>query len=1586
MVLDFAKLDLREPPVLILKNAGGTPIGVLSNVIGLAPGIKYNETSVIEFELPYSANGVICPCYDEVVGTRIVEMKDIGQFILLNPKEVNDGVDRRKKCKAYSLEYEFVFKKITIGAGTYNFYNPYGSDETIMDMILKMMPAWRIGSISESLVNKYRTIEADCENIYNLIKDRLQESFGCIFDFDTISRLINVRDVSDSPKETTVYISTANLAKEIVVEENTEDIVTRLDVNGADGVNIRNVNPTGSNQIINLDHFMNTINFSSDLISKYYAWKELIDDNMEPFYSLSTDYTLSVMQKATAEAELTELQGELKSLESQQAVTIQAIAQALQDQEDLDEVNALIVNKQSEIDAQKQIVASAAESSESIMRQMETIRDTCRYENYFSTSELLELNPYLKDGDITDSTFVVIDTNSYNSSDVGERIDSASISITESKITRTDNLSSRETYTISGGVLQFGSGFTGSIVSATLEWKENNAILASFRLNGGSIKGVDFPSGCITISGTGSSLSHNLSIDSDVGNTYIGSEIAFICVSGYSYFTYNVSTYDQHSVEWDLYQYGYSTLQKLSQPAYIFNVSSANFFSMDEFLTFKNSIELGQKLYVELSDGRVLSPICIGAEFDYDDPESLKLEFGDSYTSSDSTFRLVDLLNKSVSMGKNVDASKYVNSAYVDSGAEVGIKAFINSALDVAKNAIMSSSDQAISWDSAGLRLRKWANDDQTSYEDEQIWMSNNSIMMTDDGWNTAELAIGKFYDENLGGEFWGIVASRIFGTIIAGSNLLIESEKKDGGVATFRVDADGCRLYNADLAIASETRHIVLNPDVGIAMGKFPVYNIDEASGNITLDNDNVNFYVDDKGNVFLRGEIEATDGTFHGDVIAKSLTIISDDESTDLDSYLDSKIDSTVGTKIEEATDELDEKYNTLNGQLANLTDTVDGKSTIYYGDESPINIKSGDLWITTSGVIYRCTSIDADGSPVYVQIQDSELSSAIDGAVDLANTKINVYASAEEPALAAYVVGDLWIDTDDNTLHRWNGTAWILHRDSWIHAMANDDYDGLYFTGSNVSKVELNEDVGLKVSGAAASDGSYQYFQAMDSALGFFAVDSNEKTHSLMYCEDGSLYLTGTIYAEAGVIGSATDTAWKIGSEGIYSGSTASIDTTDGTYIGTDGISIRGSFVVRGVSGTSDDQSEFDIFRVSEIITESDETYYQMYIGKEVAFSDDFAIQVKNGGTGAQSKIPASRNLGHFRAISESDMQLYGDASDGDICVLYPGNGGTETATITGYTTTTSPSSGPGYLSMARYDASGHYKTSYFGISVLRWNVWGLADEYEDMQSNGYCRIGAGYTPSATSGYYCPYYINTGGVKLSSIGITFQYNLKPSGADDDLCSTIENGIKIKLFNGTTEIANAEFMPSSTKPSNTLVTATAVLQCISGYTISTGTYYIVLYSNNTKSLMFLKLNAAKTLGVISSGTDSGESAEVTMGLYIHASGGWQQISGDSGGSGFVLSPASTTVLGGVIIGDGLSVDEAGKISVSSQSASISLGYEKVDGSQTVVGKLTATSGENTNTVEILQPNFRMLTAADYGDSLPTDNLVEGRIFFKKV
>ena len=146
--------------------------------------------------------------------------------------------------------------------------------------------------------------------------------------------------------------------------------------------------------------------------------------------------------------------------------------------------------------------------------------------------------------------------------------------------------------------------------------------------------------------------------------------------------------------------------------------------------------------------------------------------------------------------------------------------------------------------------------------------MSNNSILMTDDSWATAKMAIGKFEDANLGTK-WGIVAPMVVGTMIAGEELVIESQKKDGGVAVVKVDAEGCRLYITAFSVQKSnedesTTQILLDPSVGIAIGAFPL--LDESG---MLNEDNVRFWVDTDGVLNVCGTIVAEAGDIGGWII---------------------------------------------------------------------------------------------------------------------------------------------------------------------------------------------------------------------------------------------------------------------------------------------------------------------------------------------------------------------------------------------------------------------------------------------------------------------------------------------------------------------------------------------------------------------------------------------------------------------------------------------------------------------------------------------------------------------------------------------
>ena len=253
MKVNFSNINMDEPPILILEKADDTPIGVLGYATNIEFDPKYNELSVLTFNLPAMVDGEKTPYYDDVTGNKNIEIRGIGRFTIVDPGESGDKVHLQKSVTANSLEKEFDRKTLTLPEATYKFYDNTNTDGTLLGMIMELMPNWTIGSVDSEIVNKYRTFEISGENLYNFIKGTVQEAYGCVFDFDTLNRQVNVRDADVTPAQKAVFISRENLAKDIKVSEKPEDQVTRLDVYGADGVSIRDVNPTGSNQIINLE-------------------------------------------------------------------------------------------------------------------------------------------------------------------------------------------------------------------------------------------------------------------------------------------------------------------------------------------------------------------------------------------------------------------------------------------------------------------------------------------------------------------------------------------------------------------------------------------------------------------------------------------------------------------------------------------------------------------------------------------------------------------------------------------------------------------------------------------------------------------------------------------------------------------------------------------------------------------------------------------------------------------------------------------------------------------------------------------------------------------------------------------------------------------------------------------------------------------------------------------------------------------------------------------------------------------------------------------------------------------------------------
>jgi len=958
LVIDFAKLPnpAKERPTLVLRNLSGNAIQPLGYAFNIKAELAYNEVSTLNFDLPSSVDGVPVPNYDKVVGMRQVDLlgndgAPCARFILIDPQEKDDGVRKVKSCKAYSLEYEFAKKDFFLEEGTYNFYNPLSQENTILDRIFEVMPDWSISSISPTLLGRYRTFDEQKCKAYDFIKNQVQEKYGCIFEFDTVNRTIDIIDVTEDRSATDkrrVFLSPERLIKEIDINEDSDKIVTALDVSGADGVTIRSVNPTGTNTIYNLDYFMNETNFpggneADGIITKWNEWKADVAAAQSDYYDITIQYNMKLLQVMMKQAELDELNIDLLVLENEQAVIIQGIQQKLKKQSDLTNVNTRITAKKAEIAAKQAEVDAMQASADALHADLIDINEDLALDTRFTAAEMTAIRRYFLEDSIQDGTFVAETAKTYVNEDAHSAVTNQALSITGSAIADPATRGDHTVYTCKGGQLVF-SDFRGYVVSATIDDDANGDTVLTAYLRSGTIGlGLDaavFESATITVAGTAGAI------------TASDTALSFTVTSGDFYFTENTTEYELHQIEYELYEYGSLVLQRKCNPTYNFTVNSGNFLIIDDFVSFKNQLELGRKVYLQLEENTTpLQPYVLSVTMDYEDFGSFTIKFSDSYTSFDNSFDLADLLSQSVSMGKTLSTKGNSYELFVASGASTKVHDFMTSALDIATNSVMSTGMQAITMDDSGLRIRKWTDSSHEAYDPHQIWIVDNVMAFTKDGWNTSEMALGEIFDENLlsyiptedlsqvqgktyytddqgtvwdgttpwstslyersygytittdmsrdtsktyyvrdeetgtfsvwnpsgsipwsqnlyekslGATAYGICAPYIVGTMIAGNNLVIESEKKDGGTSVFRVDGNGASLYNANFKVKNGTSEIVIDPELGFGIGKATASQSIISNG--AWDTTKTTLWIDNDGNAHFKGKLEAATGAFNG------------------------------------------------------------------------------------------------------------------------------------------------------------------------------------------------------------------------------------------------------------------------------------------------------------------------------------------------------------------------------------------------------------------------------------------------------------------------------------------------------------------------------------------------------------------------------------------------------------------------------------------------------------------------------------------------------------------------------------------------
>ena len=247
-----------------------------------------------------------------------VYVQGIGFFQLQYPTVQNDGIHQKKICKAYSIEKELMDKdwldlKINTAQPDslqclvdgnvddqgfpidyITFYNPYNPKLSLLDILLEKVPDWKIGYVSGTLTTTYDSsgnmiqgksigrYQEDNINLYAFLTATLGPKIECLFTFDTSNRMINAYDKDDLQFNTNIYIGFRNLINSVELTVDQDSVITRLRCYGDNELTIRNVN-YGSDQLVNLDYFVQQPWMTEELAEKVKTWLKARDDNRSAY-------------------------------------------------------------------------------------------------------------------------------------------------------------------------------------------------------------------------------------------------------------------------------------------------------------------------------------------------------------------------------------------------------------------------------------------------------------------------------------------------------------------------------------------------------------------------------------------------------------------------------------------------------------------------------------------------------------------------------------------------------------------------------------------------------------------------------------------------------------------------------------------------------------------------------------------------------------------------------------------------------------------------------------------------------------------------------------------------------------------------------------------------------------------------------------------------------------------------------------------------------------------------------------------------------------------------------------------------------
>lgn len=790
----------------------------------------------------------------------------------------------------------------TTVTSNYFFYREEQPEKSLLHQLIAVAPQWKIGYVSDSLKNKSRSFSETDNGLYGFLTNDVAQSYEALFVFDNEEYTINAYDTSEVIKPTNIVLSFDNLLKNATITEMSDDIYTVLNVTGAEDLSIQKVNPNGTKKLYCLDYYTGTLDKNADnYYENYNSWikdnalkkkilewekkcKEAIYDTSEGSYAYWTELHKKFNAALINErANLKEMQTYCDAAK-QNMSAYSDYSTADNEYVTISRVTILGNIRTKKVTYRKWLDVYSHSSKDWEIVDYGNIEQitipgtsTTWYSYWKNYTKGLEANIE----DYENSTVDKKRFHSFNKSDFVAGEDGNLPINAEYKYTEWSYVSSHPQGDIySNKVVDHSitptDGATKYTISAiknelTLIQAERDKIVSQFSFENNFTEEEKLAIEPYLIEGTFSDETFIVTDSMEVKDySDTSTKVQVVDADG------NISVktigeleetdtiMDDIYVAEQLVDAGYEKLKTVSQPSFSFSLESANFLFIEKFQPFidqllsleKNKGSLfGAVINVELSDGNWVYPYLQEMEIQYDDPDSFTMSFGNRFRLSTEVYTFSELHNETTSAVSNVSSLLSSVSQPVTNGTIDAISTYANTNLNLTKQTIVATDENDFTIGSYGIMGKKksTAENNVDGFDPEQLWITNNKICFTADGWETTESVFGKITNED-GSTTYGLIADTLIGNLIIGKNLIIQNNGE-----TMTVGEDGLTVKNDNTGVSIDP-----NAESVFNIYKRKIIESTDEDDEDVLEQRNSVLTVDKNGNLTIYGgKIEVGDGT---------------------------------------------------------------------------------------------------------------------------------------------------------------------------------------------------------------------------------------------------------------------------------------------------------------------------------------------------------------------------------------------------------------------------------------------------------------------------------------------------------------------------------------------------------------------------------------------------------------------------------------------------------------------------------------------------------------------------------------------------